>query len=128
MRRLVQTLALGAALIAVIVGVWRDYGAVVTLQRAAVAYLAAYFLAGLMSVAGSAALRGAREPAPPPEPDDKAQAGKRRQNIMLRNQKPDAGGAPPPATNAGRPAAPTAVEKGRETGPGIESAASHRNS
>jgi hypothetical protein len=70
MKRLVQTVAIGAALIAVALGVWRDCGTLLTLQRATLAYLLAYFLAGIMYLGGQAALAGAQDPEPPPPPEE----------------------------------------------------------
>ena len=67
MRRLVQTIALGAALVALALGVWRDYGAFTALKRATLAYLAAYFLAGGLSLITRAALGAVRDPEPEPE-------------------------------------------------------------
>jgi hypothetical protein len=78
MKRLVQTVAIGAALVAVALGVWRDCGALLTLQRATLAYLLAYFLAGIMYLGGQAALAGARDPEPPPPPEEDNARGKRK--------------------------------------------------
>lgn len=79
MRRMIQTLAIGAALAAVAVGVWRDYGALLTLKRAAVAYLAVYFVAGAIYLAAAAALRAVRDK-PPPEESDGRQSARRRKH------------------------------------------------
>jgi len=78
MKRLVQTVAIGAALIAVALGVWRDCGTLLTLQRATLAYLLAYFLAGIMYLGGQAALAGAQDPEPPPPPPEENTRGKRK--------------------------------------------------
>lgn len=79
MKRLVQTVAIGAALIAVALGVWRDCGTLLTLQRAALAYLLAYFLAGIMYLGGQAALAGAQDPEPPPPPEEDPRGIRHRQ-------------------------------------------------
>ena len=76
MKRLVQTVAIGAALVAVALGVWRDCGALLTLQRATLAYLLAYFLAGIMFLGSQAALAGARDPEPPPPAPEENARGK----------------------------------------------------
>lgn len=76
MKRLVQTVALGAALLALAFGVWRDLDALMTLRRAALAYLVAYFLAAIAVLGCRAALRGVRDPDPEPEPEP-ADAGRR---------------------------------------------------
>jgi hypothetical protein len=67
MRQLVQTIALGAALVALALAVWRDYGAFTALKRALLAYLAAYFLAGGLGLATRAALGAVRDPEPEAE-------------------------------------------------------------
>lgn len=77
MKSLIQTLAIGAALVAVAIGVWRDYGAVLTLKRAAVAYLAVYFVAGVIYLAARSALRAVQDPAPSQERADRRWAKKR---------------------------------------------------
>ncbi len=89
MRRMVQTVAVGAALSAVAVGVWRDYEPVATLQRAVGAYLAAYFAGGLVYLAGRAALRGVEDPPPPPAAEDAPNKSRR--------QRTEASRRPPPA-------------------------------
>ncbi len=48
MQRLIHTLGLAAALTAVVVSVWRDYGLLVALKRVAVSYLAVFFVASLL--------------------------------------------------------------------------------
>ncbi|MEZ4388742.1 MAG: hypothetical protein R3D98_14460 [Candidatus Krumholzibacteriia bacterium] len=68
MLRLVRNLALGAALITVAVAVWRDYGALITLKRAFVAYLATFFVSGFLVFLASIGMQVNRPPAPPPEP------------------------------------------------------------
>ncbi|MDD5718682.1 MAG: hypothetical protein PHQ53_03230 [Candidatus Krumholzibacteria bacterium] len=100
MKRLIQTVAVGAALVAVASGIWLDYGALLTLKRAVVAYLAAYFLGGIMYLAGRAALRGVRDPDPEPEPDPQEVARADRQR---RRQVRATGAGSPPSEN--KPAA-----------------------
>ena len=78
MRRFVHTLALGAALVALALGVWRDYGAFTAVKRAALSYLVAYFLAGGLGVAGRAALWASRDPEPEPEPEPKKKKRRRK--------------------------------------------------
>ena len=80
MKRLIQTLALGATLAVVVVAVWRDYGAVLTLKRAAIAYLAVYFVSGMIYLAGGAACRAAREKPLVSEPEDHRPGHKRMQS------------------------------------------------
>ena len=92
MRRLVHTLALGAALVALALGVWRDYGAFTAVKRAALSYLVAYFLAGGLGMAARAALYASRDPEPEPEPEPKK---KRRR--PKRAPKAAAVETPPPA-------------------------------
>ena len=48
MQRLVSTLAMSAAMIAVGVALWRDYGVLVTLKRAAISYFAMYAVGSLL--------------------------------------------------------------------------------
>jgi cytochrome b subunit of formate dehydrogenase len=48
MQRLVSTLAMSAALVAVGLALWRDYGVLVTLKRAAIAYFAMYAVGSLL--------------------------------------------------------------------------------
>jgi hypothetical protein len=97
--RTVQTLALGAALVALALGVWRDYGVAVAVKRTVIAYLAAYFLAGGVGLAARAALRASRDPEPDPEPEPDKPRRRRR---------------PLPATQAA-PAAETAGEDAART-------------
>jgi len=98
MRRLVQTIALAAALGALALGVWRDYGPYTAVRQAVVAYLVAYFLSGTVGLAGKAALRVLRDPDPEPEPDPREKRRRRRQQQQqLQHQQ-----SPP----ASRPAAP----------------------
>ena len=77
MQRIIQTIALGAALISIALGIWRDYGSMLALKRALIAYLAAYFLAGLASLAFRAALHAVRDPEPVQEEEEDS-AGARR--------------------------------------------------
>jgi len=52
MLRLIQTLALGAALIALGTCIWRDYGVLAALPRVAIAYLATFFLGAVLAIGG----------------------------------------------------------------------------
>jgi hypothetical protein len=67
-KRTVQTLALAAALVALSLGIWRDYGAFTTLKRAVISYLVAYFLAAGTGLAARAALGAVKDPEPVAEP------------------------------------------------------------
>jgi len=77
MSRLVRNAALLAALTTVAVAVWRDYGALITVKRAAVAYLATFFVAGGLTFLAHIALQ-AHEPPPPPEPERKPRRHRKR--------------------------------------------------
>lgn len=77
MLRLVRNLALGAALLTVAVAVWRDYGVMITLRRAVLAYLATFFLAGGLGLIAVIGLK-AYQPPPPPPPEDPRAARKRK--------------------------------------------------
>ncbi len=66
MKRLVHTLALGAALVALALGIWRDYGAFTALKRATIAYLATYFAAGGLGLTARLAVNAVRDPEPVP--------------------------------------------------------------
>lgn len=85
MRRLVHSLALGAAFVAVAVAVWRDYGAVTTLKRAAVAYIATFSLVGGLGFVLAVALRAYHEP-PPPEPEPEPRRRSRRKQLDRASQ------------------------------------------
>jgi hypothetical protein len=50
MTRLVHTVALGAALVAVLSALWGDYGVLVALKRAGIAYLVFYCLSALLAL------------------------------------------------------------------------------
>jgi len=68
MLRLIQTLALGAALVALVTCIWRDYGILAALPRVAIAYLATFFLGAVLALGGrflsaTAAKRAAPVPA-----------------------------------------------------------------
>lgn len=101
MKRLVHTLALGAALVALSLGVWRDYGAFTAVKRAAMSYLVAYFLAGGLGVAARAALWASRDPEPEPEPAETSKKPRRRRR---RQPRIDAEQAPPVGEAAGEAA------------------------
>ncbi len=68
MLRLVRNLALGAALLTVGVAVWRDYGTLITVKRATVAYLATFFVSGALVFIATVGMQAHRPPPPPPEP------------------------------------------------------------
>jgi hypothetical protein len=106
MRHLIQTLSVGAALVTVAVGVWRDYGLALTLKRTVMAYLAVYGLSAVSCLAGRAALHGVRDPEPPPEPDP---AEMRRQA-----RKAARASAPPATPEPDRPAPETAPNQGQD--------------
>jgi hypothetical protein len=78
MQRLVQTIALGVALLALALAVWRDYSPELALKRTIVAYLGAYFLSGVMILATRLALQASRDPEPVPEPETKKTRSRRR--------------------------------------------------
>lgn len=78
MQRIIQTIALGAALISIALGIWRDYGSMLTLKRALIAYMSAYFLAGLASLAFRAALHAVRDPEPVQEEEENSADAKRK--------------------------------------------------
>ena len=99
MKRTVQTLALAAALVALSLGIWRDYGAFTTLKRAVVAYLVAYFLAAGTGLAARAALGAVKDPEPVDEPQP------RRKERRNRRPRP-------------RPAAADETDEAGETAPG----------
>jgi hypothetical protein len=52
MLRLIQTLALAAALVALGTCIWRDYGVLAALPRVAIAYLATFFLGAVLALGG----------------------------------------------------------------------------
>jgi hypothetical protein len=99
MKRLVQTIALGAALIALAVGVWRDLDMLMTLRRAALGYLLAYFLTAAAILGCRAALRGAEDPEPEVEAEP-AQPGWRRAASPTAGR--DTAHTPPATTGATR--------------------------
>jgi hypothetical protein len=108
----VHTIALGAALVALAMGVWRDYGAFTALKRAGVAYLLAYFLAGGLGLAARAAVVAIGDPEPEPEP---APARGRSRRKKRRAPEPPTGDDPPAADapeTAKDAAAPEPVETG----------------
>lgn len=51
MQRLIQTLALAAALLVVVAGIWQSWALVTTLKRLVLAYLAFFFLGSLGALA-----------------------------------------------------------------------------
>jgi hypothetical protein len=99
MKRLVQTIALGVALVALAVGVWRDLDVLMTLRRAALGYLLAYFLTAAAILGCRAALRGAEDPAPELEPEAAQPAWRR---TASRASGPDTTQPPPESSRASR--------------------------
>jgi uncharacterized membrane protein YcjF (UPF0283 family) len=65
MRRLVNTIALGAALVTVGVSLWRDDTAWTALTRAAIAYLAFFIVGALLALAYRAGVVAENRPAAP---------------------------------------------------------------
>jgi hypothetical protein len=107
MRRLVQTIALAAALTAIALSVWRDYGLLLALKRAIIAYLSAYLVGAVLVLATRAALGALADPPPPPPPEP--QRRKRRRKASPRTETPDPEDAPaaePSATENAPPDAP----------------------
>lgn len=51
MQRIVHSLALGAALIALVASLWHDWGTLTTIKRMVIAYLGFFFLGGVLSLA-----------------------------------------------------------------------------
>jgi hypothetical protein len=51
MQRAIQTLALGAALLVVVAGIWQSWALVTTLKRLVLAYLAFFFLGSVGALA-----------------------------------------------------------------------------
>ncbi len=51
MQRLIHTIALAAALITVVVSVWRDYSLLISLKRVVISYLALFFAASIIVLA-----------------------------------------------------------------------------
>jgi len=87
MLKVVRNLALGVALITLGVAVWRDYGTLIALKRAALAYLVTFFLSGVVLTAGTIGLRAYQPPPPPPkEPRKKP---KRRKKKTKHDDAPD---------------------------------------
>jgi hypothetical protein len=80
MVRLIQTLALGAALVTLATCIWRDYGVLAALPRVVVAYLAAFFLGAVIALGGRLLTDLAAKPAPPPPDPARKPATRRRQN------------------------------------------------
>ena len=96
MGRLVQTIALGAALLALATGVWKDYATLTVLRRVLVAYLAAYLVAGVLILIARAALGAVADPPPPPDPE----AGRRKRRPARRRRTPAEADAAAGSTDA----------------------------
>ncbi len=113
MKRLIHTIALGAALVALALGVWRDYGAFTALKRTVISYLVAYFLAAGLGLAARAAVSALRDPEPEPAPEPARGKSRRRK----RPKKPSKT-EPDPAVEAAdtaakdQPAVPEPVQTG----------------
>ena len=80
MVRLIQTLALGAALVALVSCIWRDYGVLAALPRVAIAYLATFFLGAVVALGARLLSDAAAKPATPPPAAGRKNATRRRQN------------------------------------------------
>ncbi len=65
MRRLVSTVALGAALVSVGVSIWREDGVVSALTRAVIAYLAFFIVSSLLALVYRAGVAAENRPKPP---------------------------------------------------------------
>ncbi len=78
MVRLIQTLALGAALVTLVSCIWRDYGVLAALPRVAVAYLATFFLGAVVALGARILTDAAAKPAAPPPEAGKKGAARRR--------------------------------------------------
>jgi hypothetical protein len=65
MQGLIHTVALAAALAAVIASLWGDYGLLVALKRAVVSYLAFYFVAAVLVLVYQAGILAEGRPKPP---------------------------------------------------------------
>jgi hypothetical protein len=50
MQRMVHTLALAAALVALVASLWQDWGTATTLKRMLISYLAFYFLGAVLAL------------------------------------------------------------------------------
>jgi hypothetical protein len=80
MQRLIHTVALGAALVAVLSCLWGDYGPLVGLKRAVVSYLVFYCVGALLAlVYRTGVLAEGRPPAEPQQKAVKSAAGGRDQ-------------------------------------------------
>lgn len=102
MLRIVRNAALLAALVTVAVAVWRDYGALITLKRAAMAYLATFFVTGGLVFLAHIAL-SAHQP-PPPEPEPRPKRRKKRRPRRVPDDGPEASEQPDEAAEAETPA------------------------
>lgn len=63
MQRMIQTLALGAALLVIVAGIWQSWALVTTLKRLVLAYLAFFFLGsvGALTVRAGAVFGGGND-------------------------------------------------------------------
>jgi len=112
-KRLIHTIALGAALVALALAVWRDYGAFTALKRTVVSYLVAYFLAGGLGLAARAAVSALRDPEPEPDPDaDKGKSRRRKRPRKPSIPEPDAAAETAEPAVRDQPAAPEPVQAG----------------
>ncbi len=78
MVRFIQTLALGAALVTLVSCIWRDYGVLAALPRVAVAYLATFFLGGLVALGARILTDAVAKPAAPTPAAGKKNAARRK--------------------------------------------------
>ena len=68
MQRVVNTLALMAALVALGVSIWRDAGPLDALRRAGIAYLGFFIVFAALALVFRAGVLAENRPAPPPAP------------------------------------------------------------
>jgi len=66
MRRIVHSVALGAALVSVAVSIWRDDAAVSAIFRAVMAYCAFFIVSALLALAYRAGVLAENRPKSPP--------------------------------------------------------------
>ncbi len=83
MLRLIQTLALGAALVTLATCIWRDYGFLAATSRVTVAYLATLILGAVLALGGRLlGAAAARSAAPAATVTTKGPARRRRERAL----------------------------------------------
>lgn len=105
MARLVQTVALAAALATLVTCIWRDYSVMIALRRLVTAYLATFFVAGSIALVARL-LAGQRPPSPEvEEPRRPAWRGRARAARAKRkaDAPPSEAGDPPPQNEVQEP-------------------------